>query len=460
MATSMIYSHSANTQGFLSLPAMLVALFCLVGAGGVTPVFAQEDDAAAEEAQSNRTGSMSEKTYRKLAEAQELADAEDFNGARRVLDELKASPKLSGYEKAQIYNFYGYIYFAQDNYAASIDAYNTVLNQPDIPQGLRDATLYTLAQLYFTTEKWSKAVELVEEWLKTAANPGPQPYILLGSGYYQLASDKAEASASDWQNMISPIETAMRIARERDIDIKEQWYLLLRVAYYELNNLEKVKDILEVLVVNWPKKDYWTMLSAMYGELKSEKRQLASYEAAYDQGLLVRSAELVQLSQLFMQAEVPYKAARVLEKGLEAGTVEKNSENYRLLSSAWQLSGEDRKAIPALKEAARMASDGELDVRLANSYLNISDFDQCVEAVQRGLNRGGVKSESNAYIVLGMCQFEKDNYEAAKKAFRSASRDEKNKKTASQWLQFIEREQQRIEQLERSMEQMRSASAS
>ena len=101
----------------------------------------------------------------------------------------------------------------------------------------------------------------------------------------------------------------MAIANERGKEIKESWWLLLRVAYYEQGNIPKVVEILEVLVVNWPKKEYWTMLSGMYGELNKDKRQLAAYEAAYDQGLLTRSAEIVTLAQLLMQAEAGYKAS-------------------------------------------------------------------------------------------------------------------------------------------------------
>ncbi len=432
---------TARNTGWLLL-VLLTLGWCVA-----PPAIAQEGEKQQQE--TKRTGSMSEKTYKKLAEAQELADAEDFAGARRVLDELQASPKLSPYELAQLYNFYGFIYYAEENYTQSIASYEKVLAQPEIPQGLRDQTLYTLAQLYFTTEKWQKAIDLVNQWLATATNPGPEPYILLGSGYYSLER---------WKDMIQPIETAMRIARERDNPVKEQWYLLLRAAYYEMENYKKVKDILEVLVVNWPKKEYWTQLSAMYGELKSERKQLAAYEAAYDQQLLTRSAELVQLAQLFLQANVPYKASRVLEKGFEAGIIDKKAENYRLLANSLQLAAEDRKAIPALKTAAGMSDDGQLFVRLANSYLNVSEYDACVESARKGLDKGGLRREDNAYIVLGMCLYEKDQYEQAKKAFRSAARDKRSAKTANQWIQFIEREQDRERQLEQSLQRVRRAS--
>ncbi len=443
----------AINRAFITRKSRLLLVAIATSLLVMTPLslLAQQQQGESEESkqETRRTGSISEKVYRKLSEAQELADAENYAGARAILDEIKANPKLSPYETAQLYNFYGFVYYAQDRYPDSIRAYETVLKQPDIPQGLKDQTLYTLAQLHFTTENWPKAIDLMKQWMASAPNPGPEPYILLGSAYYQT---------NDFKAMIQPIEKAMAIARERGVDVKEQWWLLLRVAYYELENLQKVKDILEVLVVNWPKKEYWTQLSAMYGELDNERNQLAAYRAAYDQGLLVRSNELVQLTQLLLQAEVPYKAAKVMETGLEAGTIEKNATNYRLLSQAWALAAEDRKAIPALKTAASMSSDGDLDVRLAQSYLNLSEYDECVSAARSGLKKGGVRREDSAQIVLGMCLFELDRFNEAKGAFRSAASDKRSEKTARQWLAFIEREQDRIRQLEESLNQARSAS--
>jgi len=430
------------------IPALLAII--AVAAFPLPPAGAQDSDDGEGQAErkTRRTQAMSEKVYRRLAEAQELTDAEppDYAAAMAVLNELKALPKLSPYETAQLYQFYGFIYFAQERFRDSIAAYERVLQQPDLPEGVRTNTLYTLAQLHFTTEQWQKAIDLISQWMSIAENPGPEPFVLLASAYYQLER---------YGEMISPIERAMSIARERGDNVKEQWWLLLRVAYYEQENYRKVKDILEVLVVNWPKKEYWTQLSAMYGELNEEKRQLAAYEAAYDQGLLVKSNELVQLSQLFMQAEVPFKAARVLEKGFAEGKVEKTEQTYRLLSQAWQVAGNDRKAIAPLKSAAERADDGELDIRLANSYLNLGEYDNCIQAANAGIRKGGLRREDTAHEILGMCLFENDKYDQAKAAFRKAARDKRTAARASNWIRFIEKEEERLRQLEESMKLVR-----
>ena len=59
-----------------------------------------------------------------------------------------------------------------------------------------------------------------------------------------------------------------------------------RFFYYEKNNTKEVVEILEQLLVNYPKKVYWQHLSAMHGDLKDESKQLAAMETAYVQGML------------------------------------------------------------------------------------------------------------------------------------------------------------------------------
>jgi tetratricopeptide (TPR) repeat protein len=400
------------------------------------------------EQETTQVSGISEKVYRKFAESQELMEVEDYLGALKVLDELKANKKLSPTEAVQMYRIYGVVYFNQELYKKAIEAFETLLRQEGISERERNDTLFTLAQLHFQIEDWQGAIKILKNWLAVVENPPPQPYIMLASAYYQT---------DQYQEVIAPVETAIEIARQRNKPVEERWWLLLRAGYYELNNIPKVTEILEILVVNWPKKDYWTMLSGMYGELNREQKQLGAYEAAYDQGLLIKSVEIVTLAQLLMQAEAGYKSARILEKGLADGIVEETESNFRLLSQAWQMAAEYEKAIGPLKQAAKISDDGELDVRLANSYLNLSRYDDCVTATRSGLKKGGLKRPAIAQELLGMCLYENEKYEDAKKAFRQAAKDKKIAKRARNWMKFIESEQSRIAQINESIKQARLA---
>lgn len=410
-------------------------------------VFAQEGE---EQEETRQVSGISEKVYRKFAEFQEFLEAENYTSALKVLDEVKNRKKLSGGESVQLYRLYGHVYFNQERYQDAIKAFETLLLQEEISEREKNDTQFTLAQLHFQIEDWQGAIKILENWLASVSNPPSDPYIMLASAYYQI--DRLD-------KVIAPVERAIAIARERDKPVKEHWWLLLRAGYFEVNNTSKVIEILETLVVGWPKKDYWTMLSGMYGEANREKRQLGAYEAAHDQNLLVSSAEIVTLAQLMMQAEASYKGALVLEKGFADGIVDETESNFRLLSQAWQLAAEYEKAIEPLQRAARISGDGELDVRLANSYLNLRRYDECVTSGRSGLNKGGLKRAEVAQELLGMCLFEQEKFEESKTAFRQAARlgDEKMQRRSATWVKFIEGEQARIAQINASIKQARLA---
>jgi tetratricopeptide (TPR) repeat protein len=394
------------------------------------------------EAKTRKTPAMREKVYKRLAEAQELVESGDTNGAVSVLTELKGMRDLNAYEVAQVWSFFGYIYYAAENYPESIKAYEMVLQQPEIPVAMENTTMYTLAQLHFTQANYSKAEKMLLRWFESAVDPGPEPYILLGQLYYQLER---------YKDAIVPVETAIRLAKESGREIKENWWLLLRVFYYELENYPKVIEILEILVKEHPKKEYWVQLSGMYGEMGKQRQQLFAYEAAYIQGYLESNSELVTMAQLYMQDNVPYKGSTVLEKGLKEGKVDKNYKNYRLLAQAYQMAREDKKSLAPLQESAKLAEDGDLYFRLAQAYSNLDRWQDCVDAVDKALNKGDLKRVDTAYVLKGMAYFNMDNLGEAQKAFEQARKDERSRRSADQWLSYIASERQRQSELDRAL---------
>ena len=209
---------------------------------------------------------------------------------------------------------------------------------------------------------------------------------------------------------------------------KENWWLLLRAAHFELDDIKNVRVILERLLIEWPKKEYWTQLSAIYGQLHFDDKQISSYRTAYEEGFLVRSNELVQMAQLYLSMEVPYKAAVILQKGVDAGQVDLEVKNWRLLSQAWFLAQDDQMAIAALREAAKLSDDGELDIRLARSLANIANFEGCVNSAATAISKGDLKRDDESYITLGMCQFEVASYEDSKESFGFAEIDAERRK--------------------------------
>ncbi len=431
--------HKPASRG-LRVALMVITVVVMTLGNGLTSYKPAVSQARKDKTRATST-TMREKVYAKISKAAALAEEEQFDEALKELNSAKKIKNLNGYEKAQLYTAFGYMYYSMDDFPRSIEAYETVLVQENLPVALRLSTQYTVAQLQFQIEDYVEAIESLNKWLEVADNPGPEAYILLGQAYYQQEK---------FREAIPPVEKAMEIAKARDQKVKEKWYLLLRVFYYELQDYPKVLEILEHLVAEYPRTEYWVQIASMYSELGNDTKQLAAYEVAYMQGLLTKGREIVLLSQLLLQAEVPYRAGVVLEKGLSDGKVEKSAKNYRLLSQAWTLAQEDQKAIAALTVAAGMTTDGDLDTWLAYAYSNAGDWEDSLDSARDALKKG-VDSPDELHMLMGRALFQLERYEEAKKAFHLAAKSPESATDAGNWLIHIEAEQNRLRELKSSL---------
>lgn len=432
-----------SNQYTSKLGLLLLAGFLAAGA-----VHAQNDDQQKDDTKTKQAQAVSKEVYDKIQQAQEAVDAKNYQGALNTLNALK-NKDLTEYELSNVLNYIGFVYYNMDQPAKAIAAYEEMLRIPSLEEQVRKQTIYTLAQLCTMQEKYQDALKYLDQWFALEPNPAPEPYILYAQNLYQI--DRVA-------DMVKPIETAMQIAKKRQVEVKEDWYVLLNFAYFQQENFAKVKDINKILLENWPKKRYWFQLAGAYTELGEDAHLVAAYDAAHTQGMLESESELVTMAQLFLQQEVPYKAAKLLEDEMKSGRISKDAKNYRLLSQAWSLAMDDEKAIPALQEAARLSDDGELFVRLGNSYLNIGEHKKCVSAVREGLGKGKLDSEENAQISLGMCLYYLKNYNEAVAAFKKAAKSERSRKVANQWITVIESDVAREEQIrlaEKSAEKQR-----
>ncbi|NKB97919.1 MAG: hypothetical protein GKR90_05415 [Pseudomonadales bacterium] len=413
------------------------------------PALSTEAQAAEEKKKPQKTRrvpSMSESVYKRLAEAQEAIDAKDFNLSIELLEEmLNRSRRFNGNEVGQVRNMLGYAWFLKEDYKKAIEQYKLVVAQgEDIPEGLEATTLYTLAQLSFVEEAYQDALDYMETWILKANNPGPDPRIFMGQVYYQM---------KEFDKAIVQIEMGIDMAIERGTKVKENWWQLANFLHYENENWPRVLEILEILVQEFPKREYWIQLAGVHGTTGNEKGQLHAMQTAYAGDFLTKETDLTNLAGLLMQEEVPYRAALVLEKGISEEIVESSAKNLRSLGQAWQLSQEVDKAIPVFENAAKLADDGKIFERLAYLYLEADKFSECVTAANGALNKGGLSKRQSTYVVRGMCLFNQDNLNDARGSFvscRNESRKEEdanNQRICASWITYIDREKIRLQRL-------------
>jgi len=419
-----------------SLIGAVLSGFLLAGLSG--PAWAQEE----QERKTKETVAMSQQVYEKLAEIQEMIEAKDYASAQRSIEELKGRKGLSDYERAQLWNITGYSYYLQENYAQAIKAYDQVLATPGLPEALLLSTLKTKAQLHFTEEDYESALKVVRQLMAAIPEPSADVMMIEGQALFQLGR---------YDEALVPIKTAIDMYREQGQKPRENWLLLLRVIYFEQKEYELMIDVVKELIAYYPKDTYVLTLAGIYSELGDTKKQLALTEVLYEKGMLNTASHVTNLANLYLLHGLPYKAATLLEKEMKANIVESNERNLRLVSQAWYQAREDEKAIPPLEQAAKLSSDGELYIRLAQAHLNLEHWSEAAAAVEQGLKLGGLKRNDTANIMLGMALFNQKRLEQARRAFERAASDSRSQRAASQWIAYVDSELKRRDMMNQAL---------
>ena len=414
-------------------------LVVICGLFATGSVLAQDDEREERDKQKTKQAqAVSKEVYDRIQKAQEEIDAENYNEGLRLLEALKTRKGISEYELQNVLNYIGFVHYNLDDIDAAMAAYQEMINIPSIEPQIKKNTIYTMAQFSMMQEKYNQALRYLDQFFTLETNPSPDNYILLAQNLYQV---------NRYPDMIEPIETAISEAQRRELEVKEDWYVLLNFAYFQQEDYAKVRDIQKILLVNWPKKRYWFSLAGAYTELGEEQNLIAAYDAAYTQGMFEKESEYVTMAQLYMQHEVPYNASKVMQEHMDAGVIAKEAKNYRLLSQALTLAAEDEASIPALQEAARLSPEGELNLRLGNAHLNLSQYSECVAAIREGVRKGGIRSPDNAQISLGMCLYNLKEYQDSITAFREAGKSQRSSRIARQWISVIESDLERNRQI-------------
>ena len=383
------------------------------------------------------------------------AETEDLVKAKNVLNRMQSDQGLTESDKAQMYYYFAYIDSINEDIKSAKNNYKKFLSIEDADPRLKSNVISMLGQLSYSEGNYKTAIDYMEQWISMEANPSSLGFDIIAASYWQLKDKKKALKFS---------ERALCVAKANKSKPKESTYNLLIALYNENERIKDMLPLFEELVRFYPKKRYWTQLSGVYGELKEEKKQLSSLEAAHDQRLLDKETEYVSLYQLLMRAEAPLKAARVMQYGLEKEFVEENEKHLKYLAQGWHMAQELDKAEPVYEKAAIKSEEGELYVFLGQIYLATDRYKKAKQALQLGLKKGKLKDPVTVNILLGQVAYELQDFEDATKFFRTAidrlsdikikdkeAREKKQDKLRTQalnWLTYTEKEKKRVEMLE------------
>ncbi len=366
------------------------------------------------------------RTSRYLGAAAEETDAGNLQEAKRLLLKLRPS-RLNPKERAFVYRLLAYIAYGGEEYEEAIGYFEKVLEQEVLSLHDEARVRFSIAQLFAAIQRWEDVVASIDRWLLYIETPNPVGFYLAGIAYYQL---------EDFDAAIVQTKKAVEFTAEP----REAWLRLLAALYAQKQDYESTAPVLEELVLRYPKKQYWVQLSLIYDAREDYRRSLAAQQVAYAQGLLTEDKELRRLTRSYLYHDLPYPAAKVLEKGLEEGAIATDVESLELLANSWIAAREYERSLGPLRTAAELSEDGNLYARLGQVKMQGEAWSEASVLLEKAVEKGGLKHPGNAALLLGISYYNDARVARARSSFLRARKHDETRDPANRWLTHLETE--------------------
>jgi len=384
------------------------------------------------------TGTLTEPVYKKLNDIYEDVGNElyDVSYDKLVIMIRRAKGK---YLKATLHQMMAQVEWARSNYDSALTNFEKAVDLDALPNNIHFSLMYQIAQLYYMQERYDDALDKLDLWMCKVPPEKIKPatYVLKASIY---------AQKQDWKNVIPAIEAAISMQLGLDKKPKEAWFQLKLASHFELEQFPKAGETLETMIQYWPdKKDYWIQLSQIYYKLKKDDEALSVIALAYRRDMLDKQTDIMYLSNLYSNRDVPYKAAAVLQKGLEDGIVKTDTKHWTMVGDAWYAAEEMENALAGFEQAGKVSDKGDIDLRRGYILVDMERWEPAIEALEAAIEKGGFndRKTGEAYVLLGMSYFNLENYSKASTAWGRAGKYSKSKKSAQQWMNHMREERAR-----------------
>ena len=110
--------------------------------------------------------------------------------AKEILDRMNTDKDISETDKAQMYYYYAYVYFSEDNLRKAKQSYKSFLQIEGADPRLKSNVIFSLAQIAYTEEKYKEAIKQLKEWLTMEANPSSTGFDIIAASHWQLKNKK------------------------------------------------------------------------------------------------------------------------------------------------------------------------------------------------------------------------------------------------------------------------------
>lgn len=369
---------------------------------------------------------VSQNTWNYLNQVYKALDNDDYSRALAALDKAIKQAPGSQYERALIWRTQGSVYQLAGKPEKAAHALNQALDTHALPMSMAVQTAMELAGNLLARRQYKPAISLLQHWISESPDPPANLHILLAKIYTQQAN---------YAKAVEPLYAALR----KNPAPPDDWHRLAVAIHYELKQYGRCIPFLKKLMDRHPGESrYWLQLSSVHQLNKQPLKAIAVLEAAHAARILTGKRHLLRLASLYLEQDMPNKAAWFLDDVLKTGRLRSTAYHWSLLAHSWRQARELPNASEALRKAASLSDDGKLWVQLAYLYQEQENWEKCHAAARAALKKDNLQDPGKAHMLLGIASTHLDKPAAALTAFRAAKNFENTEPQASQWLNWLD----------------------
>lgn len=456
--TSLTHLKTIKTRAASLMGASLLAVAAVgLSSAGVSGVaFAQ--DAPPEEGRQ-----FSAKAGEKVNEALTLANSDQNQAALSILQGIISDPSLNAYEKSTIYQMMGQYSYELDRPADAQRNFENAISAGGLLPKEVDNIKVVIAQLMIGNGQYREGAQRLENYLNSGGQQKPQYIDLLVNAWVQ-AEDYRRALpwAEKWFNSANPKE--------------RKHFDLLNFLFNNLGMQGRQADIVKQMIGRWPEdKTLWDAWASMLANGGREQEAFEVTKMLYLGGALNEEADLLKVVQYYSFYDMPYQAAEILEREMNANRIARSPDKLKQLSGLFRQAREYKRAIPILEAAASQSGDAKLYADWGEALYNEGECQKSEKAFTEAINRGYDAGKS--WMLIANCRYDQTNSlerlncemsdaqmaeapitkarASAVAAFEKVPNGSRVRSDARKWIQFITAEKQAVDrrcEFERNVE--------
>jgi predicted Zn-dependent protease len=363
-----------------------------------------------------------------LKAANDALQAKNWTEVLNKTREASAMTPRSSYDDYVIHSMQMAAYGATNNYPATAEAIESIIDSQYLPASSKPQLLRTLMSIYYQQKDYAKAVTYGER-ARSAGDTSPDTSLTIAQAYF--LNGKYKEAQTEMESIVARDEQAGRKPSEKALN------LIWSCAVKTKDDAAAAKAI-EKLILHYPKPDYWS--NAMAGVLNTkssdDRVRLMTYRLMFQVGILKRAEHYTEMAQIALDQGNPGEAQTVLEQAFAKNlyTDQHDKErNQRLLDKVRRTAADDRSTMAKQEKDATAAPSGDALVQVGGAYLGYGQPDKAVAAITSGISKGNLKRSGEAYMLLGIAYDRSKNSAEAVRAFNRANTDPNYAQLAKLW---------------------------